>query len=83
MTKKTTVHDVIRAVFASKDSPAYNDRAAAIAALEDGAALAALGFTDDDQEAIEAAHSLLTQCAIRCVDIEILAARSQLMRSGY
>jgi hypothetical protein len=39
---------------------ADGDIAAAIAALEDGDALEFLGYGDDDQEEIEAAHAFLT-----------------------
>ena len=53
MTAKTAseVLDLIRA-----DSPDATP-AQIRAALEDGAALAALGITDDDQEAVEEAHA--------------------------
>lgn len=64
--RAATVSDVIRAVFVSKTSPAFNDRAAALAALEDGAALAALGFTDEDTAAIEGAYHAIKseQCGL-------------------
>ena len=35
-------------------------------ALEDGAALAALGIADDDQEAVEAAHAALDERRLTC-----------------
>lgn len=48
-----TAQDIISMIRA--DAPAA-DLATVKAALEDGAALAALGITDADQEAVEDAH---------------------------
>lgn len=77
--RTATVSDVILAVFGSETSPAFNDRAAALAALEDGAALAALGFTDADTAAVEGAHQYL-KCATDAVAIDglILEYREEL-----
>lgn len=73
-----TAHDVIAAVFASKTSPAFNDLAAAIAVLEDGQALAALGFTDADQVAVECAHAALRRECHYVISEELQQARETL-----
>ncbi len=53
MTTKEVIQIVLEA--------AKNDMYAAIPVLEDGAALAELGITDDDQEAVECAHAELSE----------------------
>lgn len=76
--RAATTHDVIAAVFASKTSPAFNDRAAALAALEDGQALAALGFTDADRVAVECAHAALRRECHYVISEELQKARETL-----
>jgi hypothetical protein len=59
----TTAHDIIKALAADLglDASALTaeDRRRVRYGLEDGAALAYLGFVDADQEAIEEAHEMM------------------------
>lgn len=48
--------DIIKAISQQADGDLTSIRAA----LEDGAALAAMGVTDDDKEAVESAHDTVT-----------------------
>lgn len=50
-----TAQDIIDTI---REAGAEDDQAV-LYALEDGAALATLGITDDDQEAVEEAHALV------------------------
>ena len=56
MTNRTYI-DVLQAIAMSSEEPLTTEQVLDI--LEDGAALAALGFGDEDQEAIEEAHALV------------------------
>ena len=64
----TTAHDILATIAADLglDASALTaeDRRRIRAVLEDGAALAALGITDGDQEAVEEAYDLvkMTNC---------------------
>lgn len=59
----TTAHDIIATLAADLglDASALTaeDRRRIRYGLEDGEALAWLGFTDDDQEAVEEAHEMM------------------------
>lgn len=57
MTRKRTDLDVIELIKAQ--GPGITDKQI-VETLEDGAALAALGLTDDDQTAIEGAHAVIS-----------------------
>lgn len=61
MTTARDIIDTIAAGLGLEDGAALaaEDRCRIRAVLEDGAALAALGITDDDQEAVEEAHDLV------------------------
>lgn len=62
-TRKTTALEILETLFGEGEERAYRTRADVRYALEDGAALKALGFTDDDQEAVEEAHHLVSSSA--------------------
>ena len=59
----TTAHDIIEAIAADLGLDASTltaeDRRRIRDGLEDGAALASLGFGDEDQEAVEEAHEMM------------------------
>lgn len=63
MTTRTTALEILCELFGEGEERAYRTREDVRNALEDGAALAALGYTDDDQEAIEEAHTLVSSTA--------------------
>lgn len=56
-TAKTIIADLCKELDDSETEREFIERA--LAALEDGAALEAMGITDDDQEAVEEAHFIL------------------------
>jgi len=53
-----------------------------IAGLEDGEALAALGITDDDQEAVEEAHSAM-QAAMQDLELAAVPGGPQQVWAGW
>lgn len=59
----TNSHDIIATIAAdlglNASALTAEDRRRIRDGLEDGAALASLGFTDDDQEAVEEAHEMM------------------------
>lgn len=61
--RKTTAFEILEALFGEGEERAYRTRTDVRHTLEDGAALKALGFTDDDQEAVEEAHALVSSSA--------------------
>lgn len=61
--RKTTALEILEELFGEGEDRYQITRAQVRAALEDGAALAALGYTDNDQEAIEEAHALVSSTA--------------------
>lgn len=73
MTHTTTACDVLRDVFdelaATWRAYVYvPTRKEICAVLEDGEALAGMGFTDDDQEIIEEAHRLASKTAAEIIE---------------